>query len=617
MTIDKTILAIAVLIGATISTASALRGELYAAPKRVAVVVGANAAAPGRKPLRFAHDDAAAVAAVLKLTGVKSEDIALLRDPHPDEVLAALDTALLALKGNGSQPAEDSVLFFYYSGHADAESLFPAGKALKLAALRDRLDSQQATVRIGIIDACRGGGWTGTKGLSETEAFAVNIPLNLASEGSVLISSSSGLEDAHESASLRGSFFTHHWSAGLRGAADDNQDGTITLAEAFKYARVLTIRDTSIHTENPQHPSFQMKLRGKGDIDLVTALAKASSLTVTQAAGPLQLVHLDSGVVVLELPKGKRVVSLILPSGPYMVRRRGEGGTYAREISVVADTPSTVNENQLQPHEDGTLMSKGFEPKTTPSFLRKGDWKLQFGLGISHEPIGIAELQTESGANTREASGTLRVLYGITDRWQLELTRPVIAYRGGHEGSFEWMPKVGLLGWGLGGGSNRGTYFIGVLGAGIDTRLWLRPTTSVSGELVASTQLGYSGGDGFCSGEVFQCPDGDRSNWYAPGTLTTAASIGISHEFDDLLTLNVGVGLRSNVLFDGGVAKSGSDRMLEYSIGSVQSRGFSPLPLLELHLSESFSLFGEVQIRRNLETKRTSETYLSGVIWRW
>ena len=140
----------------------------------------------------------------------------MLKDPSPETVLATLDRELATLRADGG----DSLLLFYYSGHADGAALYPAGQPLLFAALRTRLESSAATVRLGIIDACNGGGWTGAKGLHAAPPFAVQVPLELAGEGSVLIASSSGSESAHESEVLLGSYFTHHLVAGLRGAAD-------------------------------------------------------------------------------------------------------------------------------------------------------------------------------------------------------------------------------------------------------------------------------------------------------------------------------------------------------------------------------------------------------------
>lgn len=326
--------------------------------RRVAVVVGANAAAPGRRPLRFAYNDAARVAEVLRLAGFADKDVHVLRDPEPAVLLRTLDDARRTLSGT----AGETMLVFYYSGHADAASLYPDGQELAMAGLRERLDDPRVGVRIGIIDACRGGGWTGSKGVVPTEAFAVGPPLALSNEGSVLISSSSGLEDAHESEVLEGSFFTHHWNAALRGAGDRDGDGTITLAEAFGYAKELTVRDTALAAETPQHPSFQLNLRGRRDLPLVTMAAATSLVTVEQRIGPLQLVHLDSGLVVLEVPRGQRRIRLAVPPGRYLVRRSAASSTYASELTVVAGQETRLREEDLVLVGNPRLAVKGGGP---------------------------------------------------------------------------------------------------------------------------------------------------------------------------------------------------------------------------------------------------------------
>ncbi len=71
----------------------------------------------------------------------------------------------------------------------------------------------------------------------------------------MLIASSSGLESAHESDRLQGSFFTYHFTGGLRGAADRNGNGEITMTEAFEYAKERTIRDTLRVASETQHPA--------------------------------------------------------------------------------------------------------------------------------------------------------------------------------------------------------------------------------------------------------------------------------------------------------------------------------------------------------------------------
>src|SRR5262249_43122739 len=152
--------------------------------------------------------------------------------------------------------------------------------------------------------------------------FPVEWPAALNNRGSVLIASSSGWEDAHESEALRGSFFTHHWNAGLRGAADLNGDGTVTASEAFDYAQTFTVRDTAVGgAAPPQHPSLRIDLSGRRDLALVSAATAKTILFLHQTSGPLQLVHLDTGQLILESPRGPRDLRLSVRPGHYLVRR--------------------------------------------------------------------------------------------------------------------------------------------------------------------------------------------------------------------------------------------------------------------------------------------------------
>jgi hypothetical protein len=348
-----------ILLAALAGAPAVARAEGAVATRRLAVVVGANAAAPGRYPLRFAQGDATSVAQVLRdQAGFAADDVRVLLDPSPAQVLAALDHAL----DEAAQADVDTLVLFYYSGHADSASLYPSGRTLPLAELRRRLDDGRAAMRIGIIDACHGGGWTGSKGLSKSKTFDIQQAFDLATEGSVLIASSSGLEDAHESLSLRGSFFTHHWNAALRGAGDRNGDDKVTVGEAFEYARALTIRDTALETEKPQHPSFRFNLRGRGDPPLAELSPGSSVIELSQVKGPLQIIHLGTGLLVVELPRGKRRARVSLSPGHYLVRRRVGRAVMAREVRLGARRHVAVAEATLVPVGLGRLDAKGAAP---------------------------------------------------------------------------------------------------------------------------------------------------------------------------------------------------------------------------------------------------------------
>ncbi len=325
--------------------------------RRAALIIGANAAPPGRPTLRFAFRDAEHLRdALVRVGGVRPQDAVLLRDPTPDELLASLKL----LSDTLSAQATETVLYFYYSGHADESALYPGGLPLSLEAVRRALIEAHVTVKVGIIDACSGGGWTRAKGLTPGPAVTLK-PITLATEGSVLIASSSGLEEAHESEALAGSFFTHHLVAGLLGAADASGDGVVSATEAFTYAQSQTVRASARASVEPQHPSFEWNLRGRRDLALAQ-LTDNSTLTLNQSVGPLQVVELPSGLVLLELPEGERRARLAVPPGTYLIRRIDERQvSTAREVQVVAGQVTTVEERSLELVGKATVEAKSSE----------------------------------------------------------------------------------------------------------------------------------------------------------------------------------------------------------------------------------------------------------------
>lgn len=316
--------------------------------RRVAIVVGANEPAPGRQALRYSHDDARMLADTLVQVGHFSRtDVRVLLEPRPGDVLTALDTAsreLAALPG-------DSLLLFYYSGHSDGQHVYPHGEKLPLTDLRERLGRSSARVRIAIVDTCRGGSWTRAKGLTVGPPLDPIDLMNVATEGTALLSSSSGMESAHEAGSIKGSFFTHHLNAGLLGAADTSGDGNVTLQEAFVYARERTVRDSARMAATTQHPSFDMQLRGRQDIVLAQTKSSKSALAITQK-NTLEIIHLGSGATVAETPPGALQIRLALPPGRYVVRRVENGRVHSKELVIAADAVVMLDEAQLEDSSD-------------------------------------------------------------------------------------------------------------------------------------------------------------------------------------------------------------------------------------------------------------------------
>ncbi len=280
------------------------------------VAIGANRGEPDETPLLHAERDASLFAGVMRRLG-GAEDVVELYGEDANAVRGALQAVGRRL-GPGSQ------LVIYYSGHADARGLHLTGTLLPYRELESTVLGLPARVRVLILDACRSGAATRVKGTTAGKDFVVGPESPSLPEGTAIITSSAAGEDSHESDRLRGSFFTHHLVTGLRGAADRNADGRVTLGEAYDYAYHQTLRASGT-TPNLQHPTFSVDLRGRTDVELTRLdrdKSRSGRLAFARGGNYLVLEEGDAGAVAAELTVPAGGGSLLLPPGTYFVQRR-------------------------------------------------------------------------------------------------------------------------------------------------------------------------------------------------------------------------------------------------------------------------------------------------------
>ena len=224
--------------------------------------------------------------------------------------------------------ADRVVLVFYFSGHSDGQALEMGRERLSFAEVRRWMQSTGAAVRLAIVDSCRSGGLIALKGGRLGPVFDVRLANHLASDGEAIITSSSSSESALESAEIRSSFFSHHLISGLRGAADASGDGMVTLGEAYQYAFGRTVSATADTVIGPQHPLYDYRLTGRGDLVLTRI---APGRRAGDPGGFDRLLLFDRGrqEVVAELGAGG-ARRLATRPGTYEVRAwRGRGCTGA------------------------------------------------------------------------------------------------------------------------------------------------------------------------------------------------------------------------------------------------------------------------------------------------
>ena len=251
----------------TTSSGSLRSDELSAIKNDVpffALLVGSNRPGPNQAPLQYAHKDLKKMRDLLIEIGRHSPDnIQELIDPGSETLVSAIGR----IKKQIAQlpRARQSRFVFYYSGHAKANALTLGNQVLSLQSLRKALADIPSAQKIVILDACQSGSYSRIKGVRVTEDFSHNSRETLQTSGTAVLASSSAEELSQESDDLEGSVFTHNLVTGLRGAADADSNGRVSLFEAYDYAYNNTLVATADTRVGEQHVTLETDLKGTGE----------------------------------------------------------------------------------------------------------------------------------------------------------------------------------------------------------------------------------------------------------------------------------------------------------------------------------------------------------------
>jgi hypothetical protein len=427
-----------------------------AAPTRVLLSIGHDVGGPGDATLSWAEADARRVRDVfVELGGVSEADAELVVGQPVSNVeaaLARLEARVRARRAAG----DDATAIVYVSSHARQGTLRLGGTELPLQRLRERLDALPAGLTLLVVDACSSGAAARLKGGRLTA-----LPRTLQVEparGTVVITSSGPAEPAQEWDSLKGSLFSHYWLAALRGDADLNRDGAITLLEAYGHAWRQTLARAD------QHPSFDFDLRGSGELVLTEPFRSPSALSFPEGLGGRFVVAEESEArLVLELDRDGRVpLRLAVPPGTYRVRRSSPEGSGQTTVELARGTVRTVSSADFVAGDATRVALKG----------GARNWSL--GLGISargggNEPLvgGVGLLRYDFGPlwvavqpGLGSSPGTLEAAAGLLFGTSVEtgplrlslglVARPRIVWRDAEEGvrraaaGFEGGGQVGV-----------------------------------------------------------------------------------------------------------------------------------------------------------------------------
>jgi hypothetical protein len=303
-----------------------------ATPGRIAVVVGMNQGAEGRPRLWFAEKDAERFErALVELGDFSADAVELLRGPTAGafrQALVRAEARVQAARASG----ERTLLLVFYSGHAGAGGLEFGAERVGYDELKAAAAGSSAEARVVVVDACEAGALTQVKGARGEARVDFALPVDEV-RGTAFIASTAVGEAAQESAAIGGSFFTHHLEVALRGAGDADGDGQVTLAEAFRYTSQATVSDTSATRTGAQHPTYDFRMSGRGDVVLADLRRAEARLLVPADPGALYVLRGPRGLTA-EVPAGATALALALPAGDYAVERRARDGRALGQVRL-------------------------------------------------------------------------------------------------------------------------------------------------------------------------------------------------------------------------------------------------------------------------------------------
>jgi uncharacterized caspase-like protein len=364
--------------------------------RRFALVVGANRGAPGRAPLRYAVTDADRFASlVVRMGGVLPADNLVLREPTRQaflDALAATRTRAAAAKATSTR----TEVVVYFSGHADERGLMLGRESVTYRELRQAIAAIAADVGIAILDACASGAITRLKGGRLSPAFLTDDSVQV--QGYAFLTSSSENEAAQEAEYLQGSFFTHALLTGLRGAADVSGDGKVTLGEAYQFAFAETLAQTAATQAGAQHPAYDIKMAGTGDVVITDVRENSASLILgSEFEGRFLVLDAQRRLIAELVKPAGRPVELGLEPGQYQVYFAPENALLSTTLRLVEGQRQELVRDSLKPADRLPTTRRGGEEPKQPRDNLDGRWRIALQGGVTNTGVSTSPYETHVG----------------------------------------------------------------------------------------------------------------------------------------------------------------------------------------------------------------------------
>jgi hypothetical protein len=486
-----------------------------AAAQRFALLIGNSSGKGDYATLKYVENDINRFKSILgDFCGFEKNRITTLYNGTPED----LDKALTEIAAQTSQ-TKNSMFLFYYSGHADEASLKMGAANYSLSLLKEKLTSFPSDIRIGIFDACQSGSFTRLKGGTLSEPFLFKDDAK--TRGQVFLSSSSVSENAQEFDAYQNSVFTFHFINGLRGSGDISGDNRVTLSEAYQYAFNHTVSSTAGSSGGIQHPSYQFRIQGEGDIVLADLNIRTRGVLLQQGLwGDLTIIN-EQSAVVADLTKDKKsAVVIALSPGIYRIIDIQNAVRREAKVTLPENSILNVNENDFSEVRSGEATKKGLSaPKPD----------MQLGMSVSgvYERFRLSSLASSLTERFREYS-----YFGISPAFSFpsSATHGAITIESVFHEQF-----IGRLGIGWFSDSSASDY--------VGTRLNDFDNTRYGARLHCENKLSVIIADASIG---YRFPTGYLKNWFLMGGLSLyITTLQIKTDFTDSLFNTGGFGDQS------------------------------------------------------------------------
>lgn len=219
-----------------------------------AVVVGAAQYAH-MPTLRYTDDDAYQLFAHLKSPqggAIPDNQLRLLIDEDATRI-----GILQAMRQTFQQADDNDVIIFYFSGHGIEGAFLPVdydGTNNKLLheEIKREIERSHAKHKLVIADACHSGSVFFRRSSAQEVLKKYYDTFEQTNGGLALLMSSKGEEYSLEDSGLRSGVFSHYLIKGLKGAADSDANGIVSIDEIYQYI----YRNVRLYTGNVQTPQL-------------------------------------------------------------------------------------------------------------------------------------------------------------------------------------------------------------------------------------------------------------------------------------------------------------------------------------------------------------------------